>query len=139
MRFVLCTTLFILSSLPAAQSTPAPVIDAHQHLLSPAGAALVTGNQIRRASPRATLLNSSMRQAFSAHWFCRWHTPGAKASRAPVANEYEQVKAENDWITRRWRNTRTVCARSAQLQPAQTVRARGAGALQQKCPAALMG
>ena len=43
MRFSVCTTLLVLSILPATQSAPAPVIDYHQHLFSPAAAALVTG------------------------------------------------------------------------------------------------
>jgi predicted TIM-barrel fold metal-dependent hydrolase len=95
MRFVLI--LLILSIVPAAQPAQAPVIDSHQHLFSPAAAALVTGNP---NSPGITARNlielldsASIQRALVLSMAYTW----GKASRAPVANEYEQVKAENDW------------------------------------------
>ena len=98
MRFVLCTVLLMLSILPARQSTQAPVIDTHQHLLSPAGAALVTGNP---NSPGITARNlielldsAGIQRALVLSMAYTW----GKASRAPVADEYEHVKAENDWV-----------------------------------------
>jgi predicted TIM-barrel fold metal-dependent hydrolase len=98
MRFVLCTILLIPSILPATQSTQAPVIDSHQHLLSPAGAALVTGNPNSpgiSARDLVQLLDSAgIQRALVLSMAYTW----GKASRAPVANEYDHVKAENDWI-----------------------------------------
>lgn len=98
MRFVLCTLLFILPILPATQSAQAPVIDSHQHLLSPAGAALVTGNPnspgISARDLVALLDSAGIQRALVLSMAYTW----GKASRAPVANEYEHVKAENDWI-----------------------------------------
>src|SRR4029434_1589853 len=97
MRFSLCTTLLILSILPATQSTPAPVIDYHQHLFSPAAAALVTGEtNSPRISARdlvALLDSAGIQRALVLSVAYTW----GKASRAPVENEYEHVKAENDW------------------------------------------
>jgi predicted TIM-barrel fold metal-dependent hydrolase len=98
MRFVLCTILLALSILPATQSAQAPVIDSHQHLLSPAGAALVTGNPnspgISARDLVALLDSAGIQRALVLSMAYTW----GKASRAPVANEYEHVKAENDWI-----------------------------------------
>ena len=44
MRSSLCTTVVLASILPARLSAQTPLIDYHQHLFSPAAAALVTGN-----------------------------------------------------------------------------------------------
>src|SRR5688572_29263866 len=86
-----------LSLLPATQSAPAPVIDSHQHLFSPAAAALVTGNPNSpgiSARNLVELLDSAgIQRALVLSMAYTW----GKASRAPVANEYEHVKAENDW------------------------------------------
>ena len=90
----------VLSILPATQSTQAPVIDSHQHLFSPAAAALVSGNP---NSPGITARNvielldsAGIQRALVLSTAYTW----GKASRAPVANEYEQVKAENDWTAK---------------------------------------
>src|SRR4029453_1340426 len=97
MRFVLCTILVVLSIRPAMQSAQAPVIDSHQHLFSPAAAALVTGNPNApgiSARNLVELLDSAgIQRALVLSMAYTW----GKASRAPVANEYERVKAENDW------------------------------------------
>ena len=62
MRFRLFP-VFALISLPAARlSAQAPVVDYHQHLFSPAAAALVTGNANARgltASDVIALLDSA--------------------------------------------------------------------------------
>jgi predicted TIM-barrel fold metal-dependent hydrolase len=83
--------------LPAALSAQAPIVDYHQHLFSPAAAALVSG---RRNAPAITardliaLLDSAgIQRALVLSVAYTW----GKASRAPVDNEYEHVKAENDW------------------------------------------
>jgi predicted TIM-barrel fold metal-dependent hydrolase len=97
MRFSLRTTLLVLWILPATQSAPAPVIDYHQHLFSPAAAALVTGKPNSpgiSARDLVSLLDSAgIQRALVLSVAYTW----GKASRAPVANEYEHVKAENDW------------------------------------------
>src|SRR5262245_32039422 len=97
MRFSLCTILVVLPILPAMQSAPAPVIDYHQHLFSPAAAALVTGNPnapgISARKLVALLDSAGIRRALVLSVAYTW----GKASRAPVENEYEHVKAENDW------------------------------------------
>src|SRR6185503_291830 len=97
MRISLCTTLLVLSLLPTKQSAEAPVIDYHQHLFSPAAAALVTGNPnspgISARNVVALLDAAGIRRALVLSMAYTW----GKASRAPVANEYEHVKAENDW------------------------------------------
>jgi predicted TIM-barrel fold metal-dependent hydrolase len=98
MRFVLCTILLILSILPAKQPAQAPVIDSHQHLVSPTGAALVTGNPnspgISARDLVALLDSAGIQRALVLSMAYTW----GKASRAPVENEYEHVKAENDWV-----------------------------------------
>jgi predicted TIM-barrel fold metal-dependent hydrolase len=97
MRFSLCTTLLVLTILPATQSAPAPVIDYHQHLFSPAAAALVTGKPnspgISARDLVALLDSAGIQRALVLSVAYTW----GKASRAPVENEYEHVKAENDW------------------------------------------
>ncbi|MFL6229400.1 MAG: amidohydrolase family protein [Pyrinomonadaceae bacterium] len=103
MRISLCTILLILSTLPVTESAPAtqiqqaPAIDYHQHLFSPAAAALVTGNPkspgIDARNLVALLDSAGIRRALVLSVAYTW----GKASRAPVENEYEHVKAENDW------------------------------------------
>jgi len=97
MRFVLCTILLVLPILPVTQSPPAPVIDSHQHLFSPAAAALVTGNPNSPGISARNLIElldaAGIQRALVLSMAYTW----GKASRAPVANEYEHVKAENDW------------------------------------------
>jgi predicted TIM-barrel fold metal-dependent hydrolase len=82
---------------PPPQSAPAPVIDSHQHLFSPAAAALVTGNPnspgISARNLIALLDAAGIQRALVLSVAYTW----GKASRAPVENEYEHVKAENDW------------------------------------------
>ena len=97
MRFSLCTILMILLILSTVQSTETPVVDYHQHLFSPAAAALVTGKPDSpgiSARNLVELLDSAgIRRALVLSMAYTW----GKASRAPVENEYEHVKAENDW------------------------------------------
>jgi hypothetical protein len=47
-----------------------------------------------------------------------------KASRAPVENEYEHVKAENDWTAQQVAQYPTVCARSAASTRSSRTRSR---------------
>src|SRR4029079_2457120 len=97
MRFRLFP-VFALISLPAARlSAQAPVVDYHQHLFSPAAVALVTGNANARglaASNLIALLDSAgIQRALVLSVAYTW----GKASRVAIADEYEHVKAENDW------------------------------------------
>lgn len=96
-RAELRAALAVLSILPVPLPAQSPVIDYHQHLFSPAAAALVTGNS---ASPGisahdvvALLDSAGIQRALVLSVAYTW----GKASRAPVENEYEHVKAENDW------------------------------------------
>lgn len=97
MRFRLCTTLVVLLILPTTLSAQTPVTDYHQHLFSPAAGTLVTGNPnspgISARDLVALLDAAGIRRALVLSVAYTW----GKASRAPVENEYEQVKAENDW------------------------------------------
>jgi predicted TIM-barrel fold metal-dependent hydrolase len=87
----------VLLILPTTQSAPAPVIDSHQHLFSPAAGALITGNPNSPGISARNLIElldaAGIQRALVLSMAYTW----GKASRAPVANEYEQVKAENDW------------------------------------------
>jgi predicted TIM-barrel fold metal-dependent hydrolase len=97
MRSSLCTMLIVGSVLPATLSAQTPLIDYHQHLFSPEAAALVTGNPsspgIRARDVIALLDSAGIRRALVLSVAYTW----GKASRAPVDNEYDHVKAENDW------------------------------------------
>jgi predicted TIM-barrel fold metal-dependent hydrolase len=99
MRFSLCATLLSLSFLPATQSAPVPIADYHQHLASPAAAALISGKPdtpgITARDLVALLDSAGIQRALVLSMAYTW----GKASRAPVENEYEQVKAENDWTS----------------------------------------
>lgn len=97
MRSSLCTVLLVGSILPATLSAQAPVTDHHQHLFSPAAAALVTGNPrspgIGARDVIALLDSAGIRRAVVLSVAYTW----GKASRATVDDEYNHVKAENDW------------------------------------------
>lgn len=97
MRSSLCTLLIVGSILPATPSAQTPVIDYHQHLFSPDAAALVTGNPrspgIGARDVIALLDSAGIRRALVLSVAYTW----GKASRATVDDEYNHVKAENDW------------------------------------------
>jgi predicted TIM-barrel fold metal-dependent hydrolase len=100
MRLTLCGTLVALSLLQQTPAAPAPIVDYHQHLFSPAAGALVTGNKdsagISARDVVALLDAAGIERALVLSMAYTW----GKASREPVDNEYEQVKAENDWTAR---------------------------------------
>jgi predicted TIM-barrel fold metal-dependent hydrolase len=89
--------LVIGSVLPATLSAQTPVIDYHQHLFSPDAAALVTGDQrspgIDARDVIALLDSAGIRRALVLSVAYTW----GKASRATVDDEYNHVRAENDW------------------------------------------
>jgi predicted TIM-barrel fold metal-dependent hydrolase len=97
MRCSLCTIPAILLGLPLAAAAQTPLVDYHQHLFSPAAAALVTGDsgaQGINARDLIALLDSArIQRALVLSVAYTW----GKASRAPVEHEYDYVKAENDW------------------------------------------
>jgi predicted TIM-barrel fold metal-dependent hydrolase len=97
---------WVLGPVPDSQTQPradgnlqsdAPVIDYHQHLFSPAAAALVSGKPdspgINARDLIALLDAAGIRRSLVLSMGYTW----GKASRTPVENEYEHVKAENDW------------------------------------------
>jgi predicted TIM-barrel fold metal-dependent hydrolase len=88
--------LVVGSILPATLSAQTPVIDHHQHLFSPEAAALVTGNPSPGIGARhviALLDAAGIQRALVLSVAYTW----GKASRATVDDEYNHVKAENDW------------------------------------------
>lgn len=93
-------TQLIPLMLPATLSPPAPVVDYHQHLFSPEAAALVTGRPgtpgLSARDVVALLDSAGIQRALVLSTAYTW----SKASRAPVDDEYEQVKAENEWTAR---------------------------------------
>ncbi len=97
MRLSFFTLLALGCIIPTMLFAQTPVIDYHQHLFSPAAAALVTGDSSASgisASKLIALLDSAgIQRALVLSVAYTW----GKASRAPVDNEYEHVKAENNW------------------------------------------
>jgi predicted TIM-barrel fold metal-dependent hydrolase len=100
-RFASLAKLLVLGLLrPGFLAAQAPAVDYHQHLFSPGAAALVTGDPhspgIGARDVIALLDSAGIREALVLSVAYTW----GKASRAPVANEYQHVKAENDWTGR---------------------------------------
>ena len=96
MRSSLCTMTVVGAIFPATLVAQAPVIDHHQHLFSPGAAALVTGNPSPGIGARdviALLDSAGIHRALILSVAYTW----GKASRATVDDEYNHVKAENDW------------------------------------------
>jgi predicted TIM-barrel fold metal-dependent hydrolase len=87
----------LLATLPAALPAQAPIVDYHQHLFSPAAAALVSDGRnssgIAARDLIALLDSAGIQHALVLSVAYTW----GKASRTPVENEYEHVKEENDW------------------------------------------
>lgn len=87
----------LASVLPATLPGQTPAVDYHQHLFSPGAAALVTGNPespgISARDVVALLDAAGIRRALVLSVAYTW----GSASRASVVDEYERVKAENDW------------------------------------------
>jgi len=97
MRARPCTSIVQALLLPVTLVAQVPVIDYHQHLFSPAAAALVSSNPTASgltARDLIALLDSAgIRRALVLSTAYTW----GKASRAPVEREHEHVMAENDW------------------------------------------
>jgi len=93
----LCTALVPLLLLRGTLVAQAPVIDYHQHLFSPAAAALVLGKAdapgLTARDVIALLDSAGIQRALVLSTAYTW----GKASRAPVVGEYAHVRAENAW------------------------------------------
>lgn len=97
-----CASIFLaLAVLPlrAIDSQIVPRADHHQHLFSPAAAALVTGDSTSQGISARDLIamldSAGIRKALVLSVAYTW----GSANRT-VENEYEKVKAENDWTAR---------------------------------------
>jgi uncharacterized protein len=92
-RFVAMLVAGLAFSATLCAQTPG--IDYHQHLFSPAAAAMVTGDSrspgISAREVVALLDDAGIRRALVLSVAYTW----GKASRASVENEYAHVKAEN--------------------------------------------
>ena len=97
MRAIVCVMLIVGAALPATLSAQTPIIDYHQHLFSPDAGALITGDSsspgIRARDVIALLDAAGIRRALVLSVAYTW----GKVSRTPVEDEYQHVKAENDW------------------------------------------
>jgi len=97
MRAIFCVMLIVGSALPVTLSAQTPIIDYHQHLFSPDAGALITGDSsspgIRARDVIALLDAAGIRRALVLSVAYTW----GKVSRTPVEDEYQHVKAENDW------------------------------------------
>ncbi len=71
----------------------APIVDHHQHFFSPALAQLVNVDPIDADKLIAMLDSAGIRRALVLALGYSWGNP-----RRSVENEYEKVKAENDWV-----------------------------------------
>ena len=93
-RIILCFVLTILLvSAPQGESTPHA--DHHQHLFSPAIAELISAKPIAADDLIALLDAAGIRRAAVLSVAYMFGSPSRT-----VENEYEKVKAENDWTGR---------------------------------------
>lgn len=90
-------TALVALAVPVSLAAQTPIGDYHQHLFSPAAAAVVTGDAgspgISARDVVALLDQAGIRRALVLSVAYTW----GKASRTPVENEYDRVRAENDW------------------------------------------
>lgn len=80
--------------MSAPQHLPAPAVDHHQHLFSPATAALISLDAIDGAALIAHLDDAAIGRATVLSVAYTFGSPNRT-----VENEYEQVKAANDWTS----------------------------------------
>jgi predicted TIM-barrel fold metal-dependent hydrolase len=78
------------------QDKPVPAVDHHQHLYNPALGALTLGEPVTAANLIALLDQAGIRRAALFSIAYQFGNP----NRPAVADEYEQVKAENDRVSR---------------------------------------
>jgi uncharacterized protein len=88
---------FALVSVAALRAQSPPSIDHHQHLFSPATAALAPGLETVSADDLVKLLDlAGIRRAVVLSTAYQFGNP----NRPAVVDEYAKVKAENDWTSR---------------------------------------
>jgi predicted TIM-barrel fold metal-dependent hydrolase len=84
------------SALLASSTTAQPRVDAHQHLFSPAISKLAPQVRHVDSARLAVLLDEAgIRRGIILSTAYQFGNP----NRSPVENEYEHVKAENDWTS----------------------------------------
>ena len=103
MRRTVFVSLLLTLALGCTPSSPqvaaqpeqlrAPIVDHHQHFFSPALAALVNVDPIDADRVVALLDSAGIQRALVLALGYSWGNP-----RRTVENEYEKVKAENDWV-----------------------------------------
>jgi predicted TIM-barrel fold metal-dependent hydrolase len=91
----LCCAVAVLS-LAAMQDKPVPTADHHQHLYNPALGALTQGEPVTAADLIPLLDQAGIRRAVLFSIAYQFSNP----NRPAVANEYAEVKAENDRVSR---------------------------------------
>jgi uncharacterized protein len=92
--FALCSIALPQEHSPSVAS--APLVDYHQHLFSPAVAKLAPGLEPLTAADLVSLLDAAgIRKALVLSVAYQFSNP----NKAKVENEYEHVKAENDWTS----------------------------------------
>jgi predicted TIM-barrel fold metal-dependent hydrolase len=93
---ILCWALAMLP-FASAQSQSRPLVDHHQHFFSPTVTKLSPGLEAIQASDLIALLDSAgFRRALVLSVAYQFGNP----NKPPIADEYAQVKAENDWTSR---------------------------------------
>jgi hypothetical protein len=102
--FAVTTTLLFASQPPAH-----PAVDHHQHLFSPEISKLAGLRTLSAVDLVGLLDLAGIRRAIVFSLGYQYGNP----NRAPIENEYERVKAENDWTSRQIAAFQTACADSA--------------------------
>jgi uncharacterized protein len=94
MKVIICALAIFSSAVLYAQS--APIVDSHQHLFSPAVAQLAPALKSLDASDLIALLDEAgIERALVLSVAYQFGNP----NKPKIENEYEQVKAENDWTS----------------------------------------
>ena len=91
--FPVALVVLLLGSVQAPPGPPPPVIDYHQHLFSPDLAKLVRLDTLDADKLIALLDSAGIRRALVLSVAYSWSNPSRN-----VENDYEHVKAENDWV-----------------------------------------
>ena len=94
MKAAICALAIFSSALLYAQSVP--IVDSHQHLFSPAVSQLAPALKSLEASDLITLLDEAgIKRALVLSVAYQFGNP----NKPKIENEYEHVKAENDWTS----------------------------------------
>lgn len=90
---VFCASLVGASASAGPATIDPPLIDYHQHFFSPDLAKLVGADTIDAAKLIALLDSAGIRRALVLSVAYSWSNPSRN-----ISNDYEHVKAENDWV-----------------------------------------